>query len=75
MGGKLGLPAANGSSCPVAVIGGATQRVHLDILWRPPFDNTESRLGGRERHVVGHDRLGEALEGERANLFGYDASP
>ena len=59
---------------PVAVIGGATQRAYSDILWRPPFDNTESRLGGRERHIVGHDRLGEALEGERANLFGGDAS-
>ena len=27
-----------------------------------------------ERNVVGHDRVGKALEGERANLFGYDAS-
>ena len=30
----------------------------------------ESELGGRERHVVGHYRLGEAFEGERAHLFG-----
>jgi hypothetical protein len=29
-------------------------------------------LGGRDRHVVGNYRLGEALEGERANLFGSD---
>ena len=28
-----------------------------------------------ERHVVSHYRLGEALEGERADLFGCDASP
>jgi hypothetical protein len=39
-----------------------------------PFDNTESRLAGRERHVVGHDRLGESLQSERANLFGCDTS-
>ena len=32
-------------------------------------------MAGCERHVVGNDRLGETLEGERANLFGYDASP
>ena len=43
--GAPGRPAANGSSCPVAVVGGATQRAHSDILWRPPFDNAESRLG------------------------------
>ena len=28
-----------------------------------------------ERHVVGHYRLRETLEGDRANLFGGDASP
>ena len=39
-----------------------------------PFDNTERRLDGRERYVVGHNRLGEALEGERAKLFSCDAS-
>src|SRR5947207_15677229 len=33
------------------------------------FDNTEGRLGGRERHVVGHYRLGEPFEGERADFF------
>ena len=31
-------------------------------------------MGGRERHVVGHDRLGEALEGKRTYLFGGNAS-
>ena len=41
---------------------------------RPPFDNTERRLDGRERYVVGHHRLAEALEGERAKLFSCDAS-
>ena len=25
---------------------------------RAPFDNTERRLDGRERYVVGHNRLG-----------------
>jgi len=41
----------------------------------PFFDNAESGLTTHERQVVGHYRLGEALEGERASLFGYDASP
>src|SRR5215831_1194721 len=41
---------------------------------RSPFDHTKSRLAGRERHVVGHYRLGETLEGKRAKLFGGDAS-
>jgi len=40
-----------------------------------PLDNAEGRLTTYERHVVSHYRLGEALEAERANLFGYDASP
>ena len=43
-----------------------------NTLWAT-FDNTESRLSGRERHVVGYYRLGEALEGERAHLFGCNA--
>ena len=34
-----------------------------------PVDNAESRLANRERHVVGGDRLGKTLQGERANLF------
>ena len=33
------------------------------------FDNAESRLNGRERHVVGHYRLGEALQVKLTNLF------
>jgi len=33
------------------------------------------RLSTFKRHVVGHYGLGEALEGECANLFGYDTSP
>ena len=40
----------------------------------PSFYNTERRLDGREWHVVGHYRLGEALEGERAQLFSCGAS-
>jgi hypothetical protein len=36
---------------------------------RSPFDNAESRLTTYEWHVVGHDRLGETLEGERADFF------
>jgi AraC-like DNA-binding protein len=39
-----------------------------------PVDNAESRLAGRERHVVGDDRLGETLQGKRANLFSRYAS-
>src|SRR5262249_40220982 len=39
-----------------------------------PVDNAESRLASHERHVVGNDRLGETLQGERANLFSRYAS-
>src|SRR5262245_39355473 len=42
--------------------------------WAAAIDNTKSRLGSRERHVVGHYRLGKTLEGERAKLFRCDAS-
>jgi hypothetical protein len=42
---------------------------------RPPFDNAKSRLTTRKQHVVGNHRLSEPLEGQRTNLFGYDASP
>ena len=45
----------------------------LNALWAT-FDNAKSRSMVRERHVVGHYRLGEALEGERTDLFGCDAS-
>jgi hypothetical protein len=48
-------------------------RAQSDILWAP-FDDTESRLAGHERHVEGHYRLGETLQSERANLLGCDAS-
>src|ERR1700680_5230038 len=37
--------------------GGVVQRPQSHSLWAP-FDNTESGLGGRERHVVGYHRLG-----------------
>ena len=47
---------------------------HLLSTRRSPFDNAESRLTTYKRHVVGHYRLGEALEDERANLFGCDIS-
>ena len=40
----------------------------------PTLDNAESRLGGREQYVVSHYRLGETLQGKRANLFGRYAS-
>src|SRR5262252_3517723 len=39
-----------------------------------PVDNAERRLAGRERHVVGDDRMGETLQGERSNLFSRYAS-
>jgi hypothetical protein len=74
----LSLGGRNRSSCPIAGIEerlhGSVQRPHSNTLRVAPFDNTKNRLGGRERHVVGHDRLGETLEGERANLFGCEAS-
>ena len=43
-------------------------------LRAPPFNNAEKRLDGPERYVIGDNRLGEALEGERAKLFGCDAA-
>jgi hypothetical protein len=46
----------------------------MSIARRSTFDNAETRLHSREWHVVGHNRLGETLQGERANLFGCDAS-
>ena len=52
---------------------GIQQRPRSNALWAA-FDNTERRLGGRKWHVLGNYRLGEALEGERANPFGGDAS-
>jgi hypothetical protein len=62
-----------GSSSEAPVIGGA-QRPHPNTLWTA-LDNTESRLAGRERHVVGHCWLGETLQGKRANLFGATVAP
>src|SRR5437763_9393729 len=50
-------------------------RPHSNALRAASFNNSESRLSGRERHVVGHYGLGEALEGEYAKLFGCDAAP
>ena len=56
----------------------SAQRERIAVIWSsircPSFDNAETRLTTYERHVVGHYRLGEALEGERADLFGCDAS-
>src|SRR5262249_11436250 len=46
----------------------------LSSTWSTPFDNAESCLTGYERHVVGHDRLRESLQGKRANLFRCDTS-
>src|SRR5262245_3430 len=39
-----------------------------------PVVNAERRLAGRERHVARDDRLGETLQGERADLFSRYAS-
>src|SRR5215472_11455874 len=33
------------------------------------FDYTESRLGGRERHVEGRDRLAETFQGQVTEVF------
>ena len=43
--------------------------------WRALIDKAKCGARGRKRHIVGDDRLGEALEGESAKLFGGDASP
>src|ERR1700733_15958267 len=40
--------------------GGGVQWPQSNILWAP-FDNTESGLGSRQRHVVGYYRLGETF--------------
>jgi len=52
---------ANAQKCPKADAGGSNSAggaVPLsNTLWAA-FDNTKSRLDGRERHVVGHNRLG-----------------
>src|SRR6266508_2323639 len=54
----------NGSSCPNAVVEGATGgRSHSNVLWTA-LDKTESGLTGRERNVVGHHRLGETFQRE-----------
>src|SRR4030095_4775243 len=37
-------------------------------------DNAESLLARHERHVVGHDRVGETLQDKRADLFSRNAS-
>ena len=56
----------------------SAQRKRITAIWSstrcPSFDNVESDLTTYERHVEGHYRLGEALEGECANLFGCDSS-
>src|SRR5262249_6271032 len=56
----------------------SARRERIAAIWlstrRPPFDNAESRVTTYKRHVVGHYRLGESLQGERANLFGCDTS-
>src|SRR5262249_20304664 len=67
-----------GWSCPIGVLerspsGGRIAAIRLSARC-PSVDNTERRLDGRQRHVVSHYRLGEALEGERAKLFSCDAS-
>ena len=42
--------------------------MHSNVLWAA-FDNTESQLDGRERHIVGHDRLAQPFQRERADFF------
>ena len=58
----------------LAEAGGTDYAANWLSTRRPPFDNAESRLTAYKRHVVGHYRLGESLQGERANLFGCDTS-
>src|SRR5262249_8311372 len=42
--------------------------LHSNALWAA-LDNTESRLGGYERHVVGHYWLNQPFQRERTDLF------
>src|SRR5215472_113833 len=44
-------------------------RQHLNALRTAPFDNTESALSGRGRHIEGHHGLGQPLQVECANFF------
>src|SRR6516165_344791 len=67
----LGGAGSDAGQCPIATRCEGGSGPHSNTLWAA-FDNAESRLGGHERHVVGHYRLGQALEGERAKLFSCD---
>src|SRR6516164_769140 len=69
----LGGAGSDAGQCPIATRCEGGSGPHSNTLWAA-FDNAESRLGGHERHVVGHYRLGQALEGERAKLFSCDTS-
>ena len=53
---SLAAGAAGGSPCPKADFRPEWQP--SNSLRAAPFDNTERRLDGRERYVVGHYRLG-----------------
>ena len=39
---------------------------------RAPFDNSENRLAGRERHVEGRDRLAETFQSQATEVFKWD---
>jgi hypothetical protein len=40
-------------------------------LWAA-FDNTESRLDGRERHIEGRDRLAQTFKSQATQVFQRD---
>jgi hypothetical protein len=75
MGSRLLFPTTENWGPIIAAPGevGGSKVAASNALWAA-FDNTERRLDGRERYVVGHHRLAQALKGERAKLFGCDAS-
>ena len=63
---------------PIGVIETNAQRERIAAIEtstrRTALDEAESRLTSYDEDVVGHDRLSQPLQGERADLFGYDTS-
>ena len=61
---------------PVAVIRPGSTGAHCghsSVARRSPFDNSESRLAGRERHVERCNRLRQTFERQGADVFEGDA--
>jgi hypothetical protein len=50
---------------------GIVRYSHSNTLWAP-FDNTKSRLAGRERYIEGGDGLAETFQCQAAEVFQWD---